>query len=136
MQESSLYSCIYFQRLYILAKDVIELEKQYVCTFKASLKSRTSTLYVVLSLDQSSCSTSVQFHYHYSDPRCLFHCIPSNIDIKPDTTRKGESVISMNTNVITKKAERKLKSNAFCNNFLLSNICCTVITEATNVNKS
>ena len=58
--KGALYIAAYiFQRLYILAKDVIELEKQYVCTFKAFLKSRTSTLYVVLSLDRPSCSISV-----------------------------------------------------------------------------
>ena len=64
-----------FQRLDILARDVIELEKQYVCTYKAYAKSRTSTVCVALSLDQHSYSISVQFHYIYSYPRCLLYCI-------------------------------------------------------------
>ena len=37
-----------FQRLDILARDVIEHEKQYVCTYKAYPKSRTSIIMMII----------------------------------------------------------------------------------------
>ena len=112
-----------FQRLDILARDVIELEKQYVCTYKAYPKSRTSTLVhwllqILISMINKFILIIIQIiiitiYFKYTN-HINFWNIPIDILGRVDTLFDGDGLLSQENDVVAN--EYTNNNNNGCNN--------------------
>eukprot|EP00979_Chaetoceros_neogracilis_P013108 scaffold3666_cov268-Chaetoceros_neogracile.AAC.19 len=114
-----------FQRLNLLALDVLELQKYYSCRLEMPAKSNLVLLQVIISLGQL-CSIAVRFTYDTSSPKTQLCPVPSDVFVEPIS---GEPAVP--TKVLLQVAKHTLSSNAGTNAFLLRRTCSAIVDSLT-----
>jgi hypothetical protein len=114
-----------FQRLNLLALDVLELQKYYSCRLEMPAKSNLVLLQVIISLGQL-CSIAVRFTYDTSSPKTQLCPVPSEVFVEPIS---GEPAVP--TKGLLQVAKYTLSSNAGTNAFLLRRTCSAIVDSLT-----
>ena len=110
-----------FQRLNLMALDVLELQKYYTCRLEAPSKSKTVILHVAISLGQL-CSIGIRFTYDLSNQRSMILPIPINVFVEPIT---GEPAVPINT--LLRVAQQAISTESYTNAFLLKRTCAAIV---------
>jgi len=110
-----------FQRLNLLARDVMELHKYYSCRVENPSKTSTVVLHVTISLGVSL-SIGIRFTYDLSNEKTILYSIPSDIFILPIT---GEPSVPIN--LLLRVAKHTVWSEPILNAFVLKRTCTTIV---------
>jgi len=115
-----------FQRLTLMALDILELQKYYSCRLEMPAKSNLALLQVTISLGQL-CSIAVRFTYDISSQKALLCPIPVKVFVEPIS---GEPAVP--TKTLLQVAKHTLASNTGTNAFLLRATCSAIVDSLTN----
>ncbi len=110
-----------FQRLNLLAMDVMELQKYYSCRVEKPSKSTSIMLNVTISLGISF-SIGIRFTYDLSNGRTILYSIPSDVFIFPIT---GEPSVPINA--LLRISKHVIANGPISNAYLLKRICSAVV---------
>ena len=110
-----------FQRLNLMAMDVMELHKYYKCRVERPSKSSCIILHVTISLGVAL-SIAIRFTYDLSSQRTILYSIPSDVFISPIT---GEPPVPIN--ILLRVAQYTISSEPISNAFLLKRTCSAVV---------
>jgi len=110
-----------FQRLALMAMDIMVLQKYYSCRFEILPKSSTIHLHVTITLGHS-CSLGLRFTYDLSDQRTILYSMPSDVYIMPIT---GEPAVPIN--ILLRVAQFTLATEPICNAFILKRTCSAIV---------
>ena len=110
-----------FQRLNLMALDVLALQKYYTCRLDTPSKSRAVILHVTISLGQM-CSIGLRFTFDLSAQRSFLMFIPSEVFVESIT---GEPAVPVNS--LLHIAQRSIKTESSTNAFLLKRICTEIV---------
>jgi len=110
-----------FQRLALMAKDIMVLQKYYTCRFEIPPRSSNAILHVTICLGQS-CSLGLRFTYNLSDERTILYSIPSDVYIMSIT---GEPAVPIN--ILLRVANSFLAIKPRCNAFILRRTCSAIV---------
>lgn len=114
-----------FQRLNLMALDILELQKYYNCRLEMPPKSNLVQLQVTISLGQL-CSVAVRFIYDTSSQKGLLCPVPIEVFVEPIS---GEPAVPINT--LLQIAKHALISNAGTNAFILRRTCSAIVDSLT-----
>ena len=114
-----------FQRLNLMALDILELQKYYNCRLEMPPKSNLVQLQVTISLGQL-CSVAVRFIYDTSSQKGLLCPVPIEVFVEPIS---GEPAVPINT--LLQVAKHALISNAGTNAFILRRTCSAIVDSLT-----
>ena len=110
-----------FQRVDLLAIDMMELQKYYSCRVKRSPKSSSIVMHVTISLG-GQLSLEIRFTYDLSIANTILYCIPSDIFI---LSVVGEPATPIN--VLLQVAKKIVFNEQRLNAFLLKRTCSAVV---------
>ena len=106
-----------FERLALLAKDIIAVQEDHLCQLERGLKEHSVVIRVTISLGQSS-SVGIRFTYDLSNERCIIYCIPTEVFVYPVTADTA-----VTTTNLQKVANEMLSIEPKSNVFLLERMC-------------
>ena len=109
-----------FQRLNLLAFDVLGLQKYYTCRLDTSSKSKAVILHVQISLGQM-CSIGVRFTFDCTQ-NLISILVPSEVFVEPIT---GEPAVPFNS--LLTIAQRIIKTDSYANTFILQKTCTAIV---------
>ena len=110
-----------FQRLNLMAMDVLEINKYYSCRVERPTKSTAVMLNVTISFG-TAMSIGIRFTYDLAIQRTFLYSMPSEVFIK---SIAGEPAVPLN--ILTKVANFKLSSGHLSNAFLLKRTCSSIV---------
>lgn len=114
-----------FQRLNLMALDILELQKYYNCRLEMPPKSNLVQLQVTISLGQLCC-VAVRFIYDTSSQKGHLCPVPIEVFVEPIS---GEPAVPMNT--LLQVANHALNSKPGTNAFILRRTCSAIVDSLT-----
>ena len=110
-----------FERLVLLAKDIVALQSYHHCYIERGLHQHSVVIRVTIPYGQSS-SISIRFTYDLSNERCIIYCIPTEASISPVIPTDAAA-----TNKLQKVVNKELSIEPNSNAFLLKRICSSLV---------
>mmetsp|Transcript_10031 Transcript_10031/g.14187 ORF Transcript_10031/g.14187 Transcript_10031/m.14187 type:complete len:1214 (+) Transcript_10031:117-3758(+) len=110
-----------FERLNLVGRDIIELEKYYTCTAEIPRKLQVIFLNVEISLGNSSI-IYIKFTYDFTNMSCVLHFIPSEVFVDCSL---GEPAVP--PNILSRIAKESLATKPTSNAYILKRTCSKVI---------